>query len=421
LCHEKVRWFLLERFLLTPSTSTTDSAAMSQLRSSSVRVAVLYRVKQRWRVPVFERLSLIDGYKIKVFHGPSFPGTKVRNYDGAHEFDSKEMLSIRLRMKTSNGKASMPFSPFLFFELWKYKPDIVLCEGASNLANNLSAYLYAKLFGAKTIQWGLGEIENRKKSGIRLMLDSLIEAIERGSDACIAYSSQGKEYYTALGVPESNVFVAVNVVDTEGIEKNISAANRKQLYLLAHENSDINILYVGALTAAKKVDLLLKSFAELARKTSKTCALRIVGEGPERLSLQALTRELGLDSVQFTGEVVDGVSRYFLESDIFVLPGLGGLAVSEAMAYGVPIICTVGDGCEKDLLRYGGGIRDPNLTVDSLVDNLVMLVENSELRTSMRKAAESTIYHHYNISTYVSSIRSCLDSVMGSGDFSSGS
>ena len=37
-------------------------------------------------------------------------------------------------------------------------------------------------------------------------------------------------------------------------------------------------------------------------------------------------------------------------SNIFVLPGTGGLAINEAMAYGLPVICSEADGTEKDLV-----------------------------------------------------------------------
>ena len=55
----------------------------------------------------------------------------------------------------------------------------------------------------------------------------------------------------------------------------------------------------------------------------------------------------------FAGEVIDDVGAYFIMADIFVLPGLGGLAINQAMAYGLPVVCAEGDGTEKDLVVPG--------------------------------------------------------------------
>ena len=39
-----------------------------------------------------------------------------------------------------------------------------------------------------------------------------------------------------------------------------------------------------------------------------------------------------------------------------MLPGLGGLAVSDSLVHGLPVIASIADGCEKDLLGTGAGI-----------------------------------------------------------------
>ena len=378
---------------------------------TKTKVAVLYRVKQHWRVPIFERLAAHEKYSVKVFHGCDFPGTKVLNSKSSHTFQAKKMVSIPLRLRTSNGDALMPLSPFLFFELMRFKPDIILCEGASNLANNLQAYMYAFLFRAKTIQWGLGEIQDRQKSRTRKMLDGTIEIIERASSACLSYSNYGKRYYQRVGVKEEKTFVAVNVVDTDKIKERKAGFDVSQLFKEAHCHFDFNILFVGALTEPKRVDLLVRAFHKLQKNLDKRLSLTIVGDGPCRVKLVELVEELGIENVEFCGKVVDGVSRYFLQSDVFVLPGLGGLAVSESLAHGLPVISGVGDGCEKDLLSHGGGIFDEKLDEESLVNHLARLIENPNELSAMKDAAENTIEDVHNINTYISSVVESLDYV----------
>jgi glycosyltransferase involved in cell wall biosynthesis len=45
----------------------------------------------------------------------------------------------------------------------------------------------------------------------------------------------------------------------------------------------------------------------------------------------------------------------FRQADVFVLPGTGGLAVQQAMAYGLPVIVAEADGTQGELVRPENG------------------------------------------------------------------
>jgi len=49
------------------------------------------------------------------------------------------------------------------------------------------------------------------------------------------------------------------------------------------------------------------------------------------------------------------LAPYFTAADLFVLPGTGGLAVQEAMSYGLPVVMGQGDGTNDDLVRPANG------------------------------------------------------------------
>ena len=93
----------------------------------------------------------------------------------------------------------------------------------------------------------------------------------------------------------------------------------------------------------------------------------IVGDGPERESLGVLGGEI-YPSAEFVGaKHGDELKPYFEEADLFVLPGTGGLAVQEAMSYGLPVIVAQGDGTQDDLVRNGNGWQIPPDDFDALV------------------------------------------------------
>ena len=73
-------------------------------------------------------------------------------------------------------------------------------------------------------------------------------------------------------------------------------------------------------------------------------------------------------NIFFVGKIIDGISKYFLQSDVFVLPGLGGLAISDAMIHGLPVIAGKADGTEIDLVTNETGFLHEELNVDILVE-----------------------------------------------------
>ena len=112
--------------------------------------------------------------------------------------------------------------------------------------------------------------------------------------------------------------------------------------------------YVGQLIPRKSVDTLIRGVCET--RDSRVC-LAIVGEGPERVALEALTRRLGAqDRVRFFGYRDDRMA--FIKSfDLFVLPSrLEGIprCLMEAMSAGVAVIATDIPGC-RELVESADG------------------------------------------------------------------
>jgi glycosyltransferase involved in cell wall biosynthesis len=98
--------------------------------------------------------------------------------------------------------------------------------------------------------------------------------------------------------------------------------------------------------------------------------LLIVGDGPERETLEILAKEV-YPSAEFVGAKHGAeLKPYFEQADLFVLPGTGGLAVQEAMSYGLPVIVAKGDGTQDDLVRAGNGWQIEPENYDALVKTM---------------------------------------------------
>ena len=373
-----------------------------------IKVFVLYRVIQHWRVPVFERIAQLSNVDFKILHGPDFKGTKIVNSKGPIPFNSKKLISYKLQKQSSNGIIAMPFSPFLFFYLCFQQPDVIITEGASNFFNALQGFAYCKLFGKKYIWWSLGKLLKRDYDVSRKKIDRVVRYIETHSDAIISYSTVGKQYFLAIGVPEEKIIVAVNVVDTARKLEALKHIDTESIYRESHKNSSFNVLFVGALNKEKNIELLIKAFGRLEALHNDVW-LNIVGGGNHSDSLKALAGDLGIKNISFPGNMIEGVENYFIGSDVFVLPGLGGLAVSEAMTYGLPVIASIGDGCEADLIDDTNGLLDQDLDEESLFNYLNKLYNDRDLLQSLKQNARRKIEEKYNVENYVKQISNAIN------------
>ena len=174
--------------------------------------------------------------------------------------------------------------------------------------------------------------------------------IYQRAHACIGYYSQGKNIVLSYGLSPTAFFYG-NTTDTDSL-----LSVRKELldkpFLLEKKR---RILHIGRLVKWKKVDLLILAFSSIAKRF-RDSELVIIGDGPEKDTLIRRAIDLGLrDKILFTGAVYDPIelAQYMNESSVYVLAGMGGLSINDAMCFSLPIICSVCDGTEKDLVFEG--------------------------------------------------------------------
>ena len=132
-----------------------------------------------------------------------------------------------------------------------------------------------------------------------------------------------------------------------------------------------SIVSVSSLWPSKGIDLNLKALAALDADGIAWAEYVVVGDGPERSRLEALSRQLGIArKVRFTGRLPHlAAVRQIAESEIFSLPSWQesfGVVYVEALACGVPAIGCLGQGAE-DIVRDG---RDGLLVTPHDLDDL---------------------------------------------------
>jgi len=298
------------------------------------KLALQQRVLPSYRVPFFDLLAGRCEGGLSLFAGQARPGEMIAGGTThvAKHFEAENMHLF-------NGAFYLCYQKGFVNWLAAWDPDALIVEANPRYLATSSAIRWMHARGRKVIGWGLGSPPlSGPGAGFRQM--RRMQFLSR-FDALLAYSQRGAEEYAALGFPRGKIFVAHNSVSPK------PAFNVQRSTF----NLQPTILFVGRLQARKRVDALLRACAEMESKPR----LLIVGDGPERATMESLAREI-YPSAEFIGAKHGAELRtYFEQADLFVLPGTGGLAVQEAMSYGLPVIVAKGDGTQDDLVREQNG------------------------------------------------------------------
>jgi L-malate glycosyltransferase len=225
-------------------------------------------------------------------------------------------------------------------------------------------------------------------------------------DRFIATNPQIVQELIGTGVPAGKITPLPNGVENETIHP-------KTAYAL---HDPIRLIYLGRLHEQKGINVLLEAVHRLRqqRPALKIC-LQLLGDGPARKELAALSQQLGTASiVDFTG-TVEPAYPHLKQADIFILPsraeGISN-ALLEAMSCGLPVIASDVPG-NADVVRHGhNGLLFPFDDPDTLAEAITLLIDHPELRQRFGTAARQTVDLHFDLNRiteqYISIYRDLL-------------
>jgi glycosyltransferase involved in cell wall biosynthesis len=336
----------------------------------SGRVGLVQRVLPSYRAPFFDALAAACAGGLGLFAGLPRADESIA---------TTTQLQIASYAPANNLHFAAPSRSFylcyqrgLIRWLAEWNPDALIIEANFRYLSSPAAIRWMHARKRPVIGWGLGAPLDRGP------LSAFRQRFLRQFDAMIAYSQRGAEQYAACGCPVDRIFVAPNAVapapkhplPTRGIAFGQGLLSPPQPV----------VLFVGRLQTRKRIPSLLKACAELPGQLKPR--LVIVGDGPELDDLRSLAQSV-YPFAEFPGaKHGQELAPYFLAADLFVLPGTGGLAVQEAMSYGLPVIVAQGDGTQDDLARPGNGWQIPPDDDAALTSTLrEALSDVSRLRT----------------------------------------
>jgi glycosyltransferase involved in cell wall biosynthesis len=305
-----------------------------------VRLGLQQRVLPVYRVPFFESLAGACQNGLGVFAG--LPR-------------AEEAIETKAELKNAvyyGGSNRHLFKGF-FYLCWQsdvldwlenWQPDVLVVEANPRYISTPWAIHWMHQRQRPVIGWGLGaQKPTGRFSGFRKRLR---RNFVHSFDAVITYSSQGAQEYKAIGFSPENIFIAPNAV---ALRPRDPLPERPPRF----SNGRAVVIFVGRLQERKKVDNLIRACAALPAETQPK--LLIVGDGPAKPELVKLSSTI-YPETQFLGaQFGTSLVNIFQEADLFVLPGTGGLAVQQAMSFGLPVIVGQADGTQAELVHPENG------------------------------------------------------------------
>ncbi len=199
---------------------------------------------------------------------------------------------------------------------------------------------------------------------------ALHRRLARQADRVIAASSAARERLLSFGVPEGRITVALQAADVGPFR---AAPVRRG-------EGPVTVLSVGRLVPDK-------NFGTLIRALPAGAELEVVGTGFLEDELRGLAARQGAQ-IRFRGHVPpQELPSLYGGADVYALLSTYepfGVAIREAAAAGLPIVCSRAAGAAGDVAIEGRNafLVDP-LDVDAIGDALARLASDSELRARM--------------------------------------
>ena len=158
--------------------------------------------------------------------------------------------------------------------------------------------------------------------------------------------------------------------------------------------------FAGRLAHNKGADVLLDAVAQLCRQ-GVAVRLVLVGDGEERGSLQAQSRQLGLAAItHFAGRLPrDAMYGAIKGFDVAVVPSREegfGLSALEAMAAGVPVVASRVDALQEVVVDGATGLLCRADDPASLAEALARLMGDGALRQRMGAAGVAHVESSYD-------------------------
>ena len=354
------------------------------------RLVVITELIAPYRIPVFNELAKHESIDVKViFLAATDPSMRQwRIYSEEIRFWHHILPSWRNRI----GKYNLLLNQNPGEILNRLRPDVILCGGYNYFAS-WQALRWSRRNNVPFLLW-CESTANDDRSG-NIVLESLKRSFFSRCDGFVVPGISAREYAQTKGALPGNTFIAPNAVDNALFAAGAESARMDAPRTLGRLGLPARFfLFVGRLVKEKGVNELIEAYAALPEGVRSKIGLVLAGEGALRAELESRARAIFPGCVHFAGFVHrEELANYYGLAECLVFPthsDTWGMVVNEAMACGLPIICSEVAGCAADLLRANGIVVSPQDS-SQLSDAMKRLAGDSALREQMSSCSREII------------------------------
>ena len=358
----------------------------------NVRLVILTEIISPYRIPVFNALAQHPEIDLHViFLAETDPSIREwRVYTDEIQFSYEVLPSWRQRL----GKHNLLINRNVGGAITRAGPDVILC-GGYNYPASWQALRWAKRNDVPFLLWCESTAGDRRN--LYWLVESLKQTFLNDCTGFVVPGNSALEYVRRMTGSE-HIFVAPNAVDIHLFSTQSATALMKGPRLRGELGlPDRFFLYVGRLVRAKGLLDLLEAYASLEPQVRSELGLVFAGDGPLRAELESAAQSVFPGCAHFAGFVDrDELASYYSLAECMVLPthsDTWGMVVNEAMACGLPVICTRIAGCAADLVRSNGLLVSPRNILE-LGAAMQKMAADSGLRARMSVESRRLIQNY---------------------------
>ncbi|RKI94011.1 glycosyltransferase family 4 protein [Parablautia intestinalis] len=227
-------------------------------------------------------------------------------------------------------------------------------------------------------------------SGLKRVMPAYVKSYGKRCDMVLAPTPMMKDYLEEIGIT-----APVRVVPTGLHEDSFYPDRQRALGIRQHLAEDKKYLFctVARLAKEKNLEFLFESMKLFKENCGSCFRLALIGDGPQRDSLEKRADSLGLSrEIIFLGKIPNQeVKNYCHASDLFLFTSLSetqGIVLLESMAAGTPVLALWGSGT-RDVVVNGKNGYMTEASETEFADKLMDILEKKEIEL-LRQGAVMT-------------------------------
>ena len=368
-----------------------------------MKITWVTRAFADYRIPVYREVNKLTNENLTIIYNKDIVrkhlSEKLEHLIGSRAIGlSGEKILFGQKNENSafaNSYLRIPFQKKLISSLISTSPDVMLSDGFfqwtyaplyANLRNKIPHVMcYERtMHTERNVQW------YREK--YRKMAMKRIDRIICSGKLC-------GEYILSLGYPKDKIGYGHMVADVTQLASKTKATSNEKIIELKHKfNAEQVFLYTGQIIPRKGIKELVNAWGNSKMSNNRKAALVLIGNGSQMDEIRALIRQKNSSNIFLIGKVpYEEIATYYAMADVFIIPTLEdnwSLVVPEAMSAGLPIICSMYNGCWPELVtKENGWVFDP-LNELEFTQTLLTTFENRDSFTRMGIMSQQIVLNH---------------------------